>query len=116
MDLNIADFCAIVRFFFKKYVLYFILNRTFKIIKGFSFNENLNVAIKDKISILKTTTNEGAEMDIGEKMKQRAIKNYGVQDFLLNIPLLTSDKSDNDVKYLWQWFDCKIFDNLFSTF
>ena len=45
-------------------------------------------------------------MDIGEKMKQRAIKNYGVQDFLLNIDLLSSDKSDNDVKYLWQWFDC----------
>jgi len=54
-------------------------------------------------------------MDIGEKMKQRALKNYGVQDFLLNIPLLSSDKSDNDVKYLWQWFDCKqmVIKNLF---
>lgn len=56
---------------------------------------------------MKTTTSEGVEMDIGEKMKQRALKNYGVQDFLLNIPLL-SDKSDNDVKYFWQWLDCKL--------
>ena len=45
-------------------------------------------------------------MDIGEKMKQRALKSYGVQDFLLNIDLLSSDKSESDVKYLWHWFDC----------
>ncbi len=49
------------------------------------------------------------EIDIGLKMKQRAIKSYGVQDFLLNINLLSSDDSENDVKYLWNWFDCNIF-------
>jgi hypothetical protein len=49
------------------------------------------------------------EMDIGVKMKQRAIKSYGVQDFLLNINLLSSDDSENDVKYLWNWFDRNIF-------
>lgn len=49
------------------------------------------------------------EIDIGLKMKQRAIKSYGVQDFLLNINLLSSDDSENDVKYLWNWFDCNTF-------
>lgn len=46
------------------------------------------------------------DTDIGIKMKQRAIKSYGVQDFLLNINLLTRDDSENDVEYLWRWFDC----------
>ena len=55
------------------------------------------------MEVLKTTE---VEMDIGEKMKQRALKNYGVQDFLLNVPLL-AEKGENDVKYLWQWLDCK---------
>lgn len=48
------------------------------------------------------------EMDIGFKMKHRAMKSYGVQDFLLNINLLSSDDSENDVKYLWNWFDRNI--------
>lgn len=48
------------------------------------------------------------ELDIGEKIKQRVIKNYGVQDFLLNVDLLSQDKSENDVKYLWEWLDCKL--------
>ena len=73
--------------------------------KGFSFNEKINIASNDRVSIW-NIKNEN-DLDIGEKMKQRAIKNYGVQDFLLNIDLLSADKSDNDLKYLWQWFDCK---------
>ena len=68
-------------------------------------NDKINIAISDKIS---TVNVADSEMDIGEKMKQRALKSYGVQDFLLNIDLLSSDKSESDVKYLWHWFDCML--------
>ncbi len=50
---------------------------------------------------------EAYVVDIGEIIKQRALKSYGVQDFLLNINLLSDDKSEMDVKYLWTWFDSK---------
>lgn len=47
--------------------------------------------------------------DIGERMKQRALNAYGVGNFLKNINLLSSDGSENDVKYLWYWLDCELF-------
>ena len=80
------------------------------IYKGFSYNDKINIAINDKVSILNIKND--SEMDIGEKMKQRAIKNYGVQDFLLNIDLLSSDKSDNDVSISFE--SCCLFDDTMS--
>jgi hypothetical protein len=48
-------------------------------------------------------------MDIGEKMKIRALKSYGVQeDFLNNLEMISNEnKQENDLRYLWHWFDCK---------
>ncbi len=75
--------------------------------KGFSQNDVLNIGINDKVTILDIIQKEN-ETDIGVKMKKRAINSYGVQDFLQNVELLAKDESENDVKYLWNWFDCKI--------
>lgn len=68
------------------------------------------MVVGDKISVLDVIKgiSEDIEPDIGEKMKQRALKSYGVSDFLSNIDLLSKDDSENDVKYLWYWLDCKI--------
>jgi hypothetical protein len=49
------------------------------------------------------------DIEIDEKMKERAIKNYGVQEFYKNSDLIiiNENKNELDVKYLWQWLDCK---------
>lgn len=75
---------------------------------AFSGTNNLNMANGDKVAVLNVNeaNKEAAELDIGDKMKQRAIQSYGVGDFLKNIELLSSDGSENDVKYLWYWLDC----------
>lgn len=84
MDFIIADHCPI----------------------GFSINDKLNIAMNDKILRLDQAQNEN-EIDIGEKMKARASKNYGVQNFLSNIDLISKDRSEADLRYLWTWFDSK---------
>jgi WD repeat-containing protein mio len=68
---------------------------------AFSANDCLNIVTNDKVSMF-NIKNEEDDLDIGEKMKYRAVNSYGVQDFLLNIELL-SEKNENDVRYLWQW-------------
>lgn len=61
----------------------------------------------DKVSVLNVNeASDEVESDIGERMKERAMRAYGVRDFLKNIELLSSDGSENDVKYLWYWLDC----------
>ena len=72
MDLNVADFCPI----------------------EFSFNNNLNVVMKNKIVAydFATADNANSLLDIGEKMKQRAIKSYGSFesfDFSLNVEIIS---------------------------
>lgn len=67
--------------------------------------------MSDKVSVLDVNKSNDDVLDIGEKMKQRALNSYGVGDFMKNIELLSSDGSENDVKYLWYWLDCKIFFN-----
>jgi hypothetical protein len=84
MDLSIADFCPI----------------------GFSMNDTLNIALNEHIVNLSLF---GEEKDIGEKMKTRALNLYGVQNFLANIKLVSNDKSEEDLKYLWNWFHRKYF-------
>ena len=75
-------------------------------------NEKLNVCVNDKVSVfnlIHSNENEMTQgMDIGEKMKIRAIKSYGVhEDFSLNLNLIKNDnKQENDLIYLWKWFDC----------
>ena len=49
------------------------------------------------------------DVDIGDRMKMRALNSYGVQDFLLNFNLISNDRSENDLRYLWTWFDRKFF-------
>jgi hypothetical protein len=82
MDLNFTDFCPI----------------------GFSMNDKLNIALNDKIVNLSLFSDE---KDIGEKMKTRALNLYGVQNFLDNIKFVSDDKSEEDLRYLWNWFHCK---------
>jgi hypothetical protein len=67
-------------------------------------NDKFNIAMNDKVIILDTFQNEN-DIDIGVKMKRRALKSYGVQDFLHNIELISNDPSEVDLKYLWTWFD-----------
>lgn len=63
----------------------------------------------DKVTTMDVSkTSEENELDVGEKMRQRALNSYGVGEFLKNIELLSSDGSENDVKYLWYWLDCKL--------
>lgn len=82
-------------------------------------NEKLNVCINDKVSIYSLLQSDQLDtnqqsMDIGEKMKQRALNSYGVQeDFLSNLELVSNDKQESDLRYLWHWFDCKF--NRFSS-
>ena len=83
MDLIVADHCPI----------------------GFSMNDKLNVCMNDKVLTLDMIQND-SDIDIGVKMKYRALKSYGVQDYLLNINLISDEKNENDLKYLWSWFDC----------
>ena len=84
MDLNFTDFCPI----------------------GFSMNDKLNIALNNKIVNLSLFSDE---KDIGEKMKTRALNLYGVQNFLDNIKFVSDDKSEEDLRYLWNWFHCKPF-------
>ena len=86
MDLIVADHCPI----------------------GFSMNDKLNVCMNDKVLTLDMIQND-SDIDIGVKMKYRALKSYGVQDYLLNINLISDEKNENDLKYLWSWFDCGCF-------
>ena len=67
-------------------------------------NDKLNIGMNDKILRLDQIQNE-TEIDISEKMKQRALANYGVQDFLINMNLISDDRNEADLKYLWNWFN-----------
>ena len=64
------------------------------ILKDFSMNEKLNICTNEKVTIYSLLQSENAHvnqhsMDIGEKMKIRALKSYGVQeDFLYNLELI----------------------------
>ncbi len=87
MDLIVADYCPI----------------------GFSMNDNLNVCMNDKILRLENVCSSENDMNIGEKMKTRAMKNYGVQNFLANLDLISNDSCEADLKYFWTWLDRRIF-------
>lgn len=47
------------------------------------------------------------EIDIGEKMRQRAKKSYGIKSFTQTINLLSDDESEQEIKFLWQWLECR---------
>ena len=67
--------------------------------------------MNDKINIFDPIDSQDSDLnlpDIGERIKQRALKSYGVRDFAHNIQLLEAEENcESDVKYLWNWFDCK---------
>ncbi len=94
---------------------FILINYLFDLtLKDFSINEKLNVCSNEKVSIYSLFQSEQLDapqqtMDIGEKMKIRALKSYGVQeDFLKNLEMLSNEnKQENDLRYLWHWFDCK---------
>ncbi|CAF0718217.1 unnamed protein product [Brachionus calyciflorus] len=69
---------------------------------GVSADERLNVAFNDKMCSF-SISSINPEIEIGEKIKQRALKSYGIHDFLSNINLISNDKSEQEIKYLWQW-------------
>lgn len=84
-------------------------------------NDQLNIAFKDKVTIYNQGNSFG--VDIGDKMKRRALKSYGAQGFLQNIEIIDAtispptfesigqesgqlvENDESDVKYLWQWCD-----------
>lgn len=105
MDINVADYCPIVCYLSRFFLLKILLVTKLPLLKkGFSADGILNIGMNQKVTRYDSNVFED-EIDIGVKIKQRAIKNYGVQDFLLNVDLL--DKNESDVKYLWQWLDCR---------
>ncbi|RNA42728.1 WD repeat-containing mio [Brachionus plicatilis] len=71
---------------------------------GISFNETLNFAVGDKVWTIQSEKID-EELDIGEKIKKRAINFYGIKSFLKNISLLSDDKSELEIKFVWQWLD-----------
>lgn len=80
-------------------------------------NDQLNIAFKEKVTIYNQGNSFG--VDIGDKMKRRALKAYGAQGFLHNIDIIDAtispasydqegqlvENDESDVKYLWQWCD-----------
>lgn len=88
----------------------------------------------NKINDYTILTENIMDIEIGEKMRQRALKNYGVQKifekntnetfeknsseifeknanelFEKNADLISNDnKVEADLKYLWQWLDCNL--------
>jgi len=94
MDLVVSDYCPI----------------------DFSINENLNVCVNDKVLVSNLSRLDNK--DIGEKMKMRALKSYGVnENFLSNLEMISNEDYESDLKYLWQWFDLsnKIYDKAVPT-
>ncbi len=78
----------------------------------FSSDVQLNVVVYDKMNIFncnkeQTQMANEAEIDIGEVMKTRAKQGYGVQDFIKNISLISNNQLEDDVRYMWQWLECK---------
>ena len=68
-----------------------------------SISSDINKANVNDYELVKKNSQD---IEIDEQMKERAIKNYGVQDFLYNADLISNEC---DVKYLWEWLDCKFF-------
>ena len=60
--------------------------------------------MNDKVLVLDMLQND-SDIDIGEKMKMRALNSYGVVDFQTNESLISNDRNETDLKYLWQWFN-----------
>lgn len=51
-------------------------------------------------------------------MRQRAKKSYGIKSFRENANLLTDEKSESEIKFLWQWLESSFLIklNFFLTF
>ncbi len=74
-----------------------------------TFYDKMNIYrcnIEEKLSTVSTSCD--IEIDIGEIMKTRAKNNYGVQDFVKNMGLISENSFENDVRYLWNWLDRKL--------
>lgn len=74
--------------------------------QGFSVNDELNIGINDKVLVNKIQAD--IDVDIGDRMKKRALNSYGVEDFLTNLNLVSNDRSENDLRYMWTWFQRKL--------
>jgi hypothetical protein len=95
------------------FTIHFFWNFLFENEQEFSRDDKLVIGSNNKITFFDPVDADdeaaAATQGIGERIKERALKSYGVQDFLLNIPLLSEeDKSEDDVKYMWNWFECNI--------
>lgn len=74
--------------------------------QGFSVSDELNIGINDKVMVNKIQAD--VEIDVGDRMKTRALNSYGVEDFLTNLNLVSNDRSENDLRYMWNWFQRKL--------
>lgn len=74
--------------------------------QGFSVSDELNIGINDKVMVNKIQAD--VEIDVGDRMKTRALNSYGVEDFLTNLNLVSNDRSENDLRYMWTWFQRKL--------
>ena len=61
---------------------------------------------KENINEFEIVKKNDQTLQIDERMKERAINNYGVQEFLSNAEIIKNENKDElDVVYLWQWLD-----------
>ncbi len=69
---------------------------------------------KENINKFEINKKNDQNLQIDERMKERAMNNYGVQEFLNNAELIENEnKNQFDVVYLWRWLDCILFSYLF---
>jgi hypothetical protein len=62
---------------------------------------------KENINKFEINKKNDQNLQIDERMKERAMNNYGVQEFLNNAELIENEnKNQFDVVYLWRWLDC----------
>lgn len=61
---------------------------------------------KENINKFEINKKNDQNLQIDERMKERAMNNYGVQEFLNNAELIENEnKNKFDVVYLWRWLD-----------
>lgn len=64
--------------------------------------------VKEEVNQFEVIKKTDFDLLMDKKMRERAIQNYGVQEFLKNIDSLKNEnKTELDVQYLWEWLDCK---------